>query len=68
MGAAYLCGQCGIVQRTIDNAASYIAAWLKRLKDDPKLVIIAAAQAQKAADCILGRSFDDASSSDDAGE
>ena len=59
MGAAYLCGACGIVQQTIDNAASYIASWLKRLKDDRKLVIIAAAQAQKAADYVLGRSFDE---------
>jgi antirestriction protein ArdC len=60
MGAAYLCGQAGIVQQTIDNSAAYIAAWLKRLKDDRKLVIIAAAQAQKATDFILGRSFDEA--------
>jgi len=60
MGAAYLCGEAGIVQRTIDNAASYIASWLKRLKDDRKLIIVAAAQAQKAADFILGRSFDEA--------
>jgi antirestriction protein ArdC len=54
LGAAFLCGQAGIVERTIDNSAAYVASWLSRLKDDPKLVVQAAAQAQKAADFILG--------------
>lgn len=54
MGAAFLCGHVGIVDRTIDNSAAYIASWLQRLSDDPKLVVNAAAQAQKAADFILG--------------
>jgi antirestriction protein ArdC len=53
MGAAFLCGQAGIVERTIENSASYIATWLSKLKDDAKLVVQAAAQAQKAADFIL---------------
>ena len=53
MGAAFLCGQAGIVERTIDNSAAYVAGWLERLKNDQKLVVIAAAQAQKAADFIL---------------
>jgi antirestriction protein ArdC len=53
MGAAFLCGQAGIVERTIENSASYIANWLSKLKDDAKLVVQAAAQAQKAADFIL---------------
>jgi antirestriction protein ArdC len=54
MGAAFLCGQAGIVERTINNSAAYVASWLARLKDDSKLVVQAAAQAQKAADFILG--------------
>jgi len=53
MGAAYLCGHVGIVERTIDQSAAYIASWLQRLSDDHKLVVNAAAQAQKAADFIL---------------
>jgi antirestriction protein ArdC len=53
MGGAFLCGHAGIVERTLDNSASYIAGWLERLKNDHKLVVIAAAQAQKAADFIL---------------
>jgi len=53
MGAAFLAGHAGIVERTLDNSAAYIAGWLERLKDDNKLVVMAAAQAQKAADYIL---------------
>jgi len=57
MGAAFLCGQAGIVERTLDNSAAYVSSWLQRLKDDRRLVVQAAAQAQKAADFILGRTF-----------
>lgn len=55
MGAAFLCGQCGIVERTIENSAAYVQGWLQALKNDPKMVVVAAAQAQKAADYILGQ-------------
>jgi len=53
MGAAFLCGFTGIENITLDNSAAYVQGWLKALKDDKKLVIIAGAQAQKAADYIL---------------
>jgi len=61
MGAAFLCGQVGIVERTLNNSASYVASWLQRLRDDRRLVVQAAAQAQKAADFILGKTFADES-------
>ena len=54
MGAAFLCGHCAIENSTVAQSASYIQAWLERLKDDRKLVVHAAAQAQKACDFILG--------------
>jgi antirestriction protein ArdC len=53
MGAAFLCGYAGIVQKTIENSAAYLGGWLKALKNDKTLLIHAAAQAQKAADYIL---------------
>jgi len=53
MGAAFLCGFSGIENITINNSVAYIQGWLTALKDDRKLVIMAAAQAQKAADYIL---------------
>jgi len=62
MGASFLCGEAGILDTNIDRSAAYIAGWLKRLKDDRKLVVTAAAQAQKAADYILGRTFEQAAS------
>jgi antirestriction protein ArdC len=55
MGAAFISGYCGIENRTIENSAAYLANWLKVLKGDSRLVLIAASQAQKAADMILGR-------------
>ncbi|KZE66868.1 antirestriction protein [Fictibacillus phosphorivorans] len=54
MGAAMLCGVAGIDNNTISNSASYIHSWLRSLKEDSRLVVQAAAQAQKAADYILG--------------
>jgi antirestriction protein ArdC len=53
MGAAFLCGHAGIAQRTVDQSASYIATWLRVLANDRRMVVMAAGQAQKAADYIL---------------
>ena len=54
MGAAMLCAVTG-VEPQIDQSAAYIASWLKSLQNDPKLVVQAAAQAQRAADHIRGQ-------------
>lgn len=54
MGSAFLCGYAGIVDRTINSSAAYLEGWLKQLKEDKTLIVHAAAQAQKAADFILG--------------
>lgn len=53
MGAAYLCGICGIENATIDNSAAYIQGWLKKLKSDKKFIVSASGLAQKAVDYIL---------------
>lgn len=55
MGAAFLCGHTGIENKVIDNSASYVASWLNRLQNDSRLVVHAAAQAQKASDYILNK-------------
>jgi len=58
MGAAMACGIAGIDQAdTLPSSAAYIANWLKVLRDDPKMVVRAAAAAQKAVDLIAGVSF-----------
>jgi antirestriction protein ArdC len=53
MGAAFLSGHCEIENKTVDQSAAYIQSWLERLKDDRRLVVHAATQAQKACDFIL---------------
>jgi len=50
--AAFLCAHAGI-ETTVNNSTSYINGWLKKLKGDPKLAVLAASQGQKAADYIL---------------
>jgi antirestriction protein ArdC len=55
MGAALLCAEAGISCATLENQAAYVAGWLKVLEEDSRAVIIAAAQAQRAVDRILGR-------------
>ncbi len=51
-GAAYLCGVCGIANATIDNSAAYLQSWMQVLRNDPTMLVHAAAQAQRAADYI----------------
>ena len=60
IGAQMLLSANGI---TVDmqNSASYIAGWLKALKNDPSLIISASGKAQRAADYIQGTSRVEAS-------
>lgn len=51
--AAFLSGFTAIQTQIITNSAAYIQGWLKALKEDKKLLLSAACQAQKAADFIL---------------
>lgn len=61
MSAAYICGHCAIEQNILENSAAYIRGWLSRLRKDSKLIVYAAASAQKAADFILDRKFENGS-------
>ena len=58
LGSAMLAATAGIGQETIENSAAYIQGWLRKLQDDPKFVVQAAQRAQKAADYVLERSWD----------
>jgi antirestriction protein ArdC len=59
MGAAMLCAVAGIAPATVDNSAAYVDHWRKVISEDPKLVVTAGARAQKAADYVLGETFED---------
>ena len=65
LGSAYLCGICGIFDRTVENSAAYLQSWLQAFRDDKTLIVHAAANAQKAADYIL-RDYQPAADEDEA--
>jgi len=52
IGAALLCGYCGM-EVPFDNSVAYLQSWLSQLENDPKMLVRAAGQAQKAMDYIL---------------
>ena len=54
MGAAFLCAAAGIKDPTLQDSAAYLDGWLKCLRSDARALVVAGAQAQKAADFILG--------------
>ena len=58
MGAAFLCGHCGILPEVQDNSAAYLNCWLERLKADSSMLITAGQQAQKAYDFIVDEKFE----------
>ena len=56
MGAQIRCQNCGIT-RTLENTAAYCKGWASAIRSMPdygKAIVCAAAQAQKAADWIMG--------------
>jgi antirestriction protein ArdC len=54
IGSCFLCSNADIGEMNLENSASYIQSWLEVLRNDKRMIVIAAAQAQKAADYILG--------------
>jgi antirestriction protein ArdC len=56
LGAAMLCGVARI-NNTLENSAAYLAGWARAIKGDVRLVVMASAAAQKAADYIQGIKF-----------
>jgi antirestriction protein ArdC len=55
LGASYLCGFSGILEKEIVHSAEYLAGWLGKLRNDKKFIIQASGHAQKAVDLILNR-------------
>lgn len=49
IGSAALLNDLGIeTEASIDNSSAYVQGWLKALRDDKKMIVYAAAQAEKA--------------------
>lgn len=54
LGAAFVCADLALTPEVREEHASYIASWLKVVKDDKRAVFAAASHAQKAADYLTG--------------
>lgn len=53
MGAAFLCGHFGILNKTVDNSAAYLKSWRDAIASDSRLIVTAANAAEKAVRFIL---------------
>lgn len=54
IGSCYLARELGVpASENLTNHVAYLGHWLKAMKDDPKFIFQASAQASKAADFIL---------------
>lgn len=54
LASAFCCATLGLDNSLIEDAANYIGGWLKTLQDDPRAIVVAASQAQRAADYLQG--------------
>ena len=59
MGSAFLCQFAGILPNEITQIAAYLNNWLTVFEKDKRFLILAAGQAQKATDFILGKIEED---------
>ncbi|RLB04609.1 MAG: hypothetical protein DRG83_04490 [Deltaproteobacteria bacterium] len=53
LGACFLCAEHNIAPTVIENSAAYIQGWLKQLRNDKRLIVLASAQAEKAVRYIM---------------
>lgn len=67
MTSTFLCSKAGIVS-TFDNSASYLSGWIQNIKEDPKSLVRAGAQAQRAYDWILGDAHTDSATETELAE
>ena len=55
LGAAFLSNEAGILDSVrFENSAAYLGSWIKKLENDPRMIVSAASHAQTASDFVLG--------------
>ena len=55
LGAAFLSNEAGILDSVrFENSTAYLGSWIQKLENDPRMIISAASQAQRASDFIMG--------------
>lgn len=66
LGSAFLCSEAGIDNTLgIDQTAAYIAGWVKAIRQDDRVISRAASAAEKAVDCIFGKTWNNKTTDDD---
>ena len=56
LGSAFLVNSCGLETKgSFQNSAAYVQGWLHALQNDKRLIVSAAARAEKAVQLILGK-------------
>ena len=58
--SSFLCAAAGLAPSAIEQNAAYIAHWKQAIEADERLVVTAAAAGQRAADHVMGVSWEDA--------
>jgi antirestriction protein ArdC len=55
LGAAFLSNEADILDSVrFQNSAAYLASWIQKLENDPRMIVSAASQAQRSSDFIMG--------------
>jgi antirestriction protein ArdC len=55
LGAAFLSNEAGILDQVrFENSAAYVASWVEKFQNAPRMIVSAASQAQQSADLVLG--------------
>ena len=61
LASAFVCAAIGLDNSLdnslVDRSAAYVAGWLRALREDNRAVVVAAGQAQRAAEWIFGRTL-----------
>lgn len=53
LGASFLSYQAGIAESTFKNSVAYLQGWVRKFKDQPRMLITASNQAMKACERIM---------------
>lgn len=56
--ASFLAGAAGFSTAGGEQSAAYLASWIEQFRNDTRLIVKAAGEAQRAADLILGTQFE----------
>ncbi len=55
LGAAFLSNEAQILDQVqFENSAAYLASWIEKLENDPRMIVTAASHAQRSTDFVLG--------------